>query len=82
MKKVGNSFKGVLGGFLFIVIGIGLLWWNEGNNVKNIKTTKEMEELVVDISSDKIDSAYEGKLIATHGKLLNEEVLEDTAIKP
>ena len=77
MKKIGNSFKGILGGFVFIIIAIVALWWNEGNNVKNIKTTKEMEELVVDISSDKIDSAYEGKLIATHGKLLNEETLED-----
>ena len=77
MKKVGNSFKGVLGGIIFIIIGVILLWWNEGNNVRNIKTTKEMANTVIDVESGKVDSANEGKLIATHGKLINEMTLTD-----
>ncbi len=77
MKKIGDSFKGILGGFIFIVIGIIVLWWNEGNNVKNIKTTKEMEEVYVEVPSDSVNAQNEGKLIATHGKLLNEQELTD-----
>ena len=55
MKKIGNSFKGILGGLVAIVLGAVLLWWNEGNNVKNLKTTAEMSKTVINVSSDKID---------------------------
>ncbi len=78
MKRIGNSFKGILGGFIAIAIGVILLWWNEGNNVKNIKTTNEMGKSYIDVSSEKVDSNNEGKLIATHGKLINEEELYDS----
>ena len=78
MKKVGNSFKGILGGIIAVIIGIVLLWWNEGNNVRNIKTTNEMSKSVIDIDSSKVDAANEGKLVATHGKLVNEETLSDS----
>ena len=78
MKRIGNSFKGILGGFVFIIVGIGLLWWNEGNNVKNIKTTAEMSKNYIDVSSESVDSNNEGKLIATSGSLLNEEELYDS----
>ena len=77
MKRVGNAFKGILGGVLFIIIGIVLLWWNEGNNVRNIKTTAEMDKVVIDVKSDKVDSANEGKLIATYGEVINEEEMND-----
>lgn len=77
MKRIGNAFKGILGGFVFLIIGIILLWWNEGNNVRNLKTTAEMDRVVVDVKSDKVDSANEGKLVATYGQLINEEELND-----
>ena len=77
MKRVGNAFKGVLGGFITIGIGIVLLWWNEGNNVKNLKTTAEMSKSVINVGSDRIDESNEGKLIATSGTLINEQTLND-----
>ena len=77
MKRVGNSFKGILGGFVFIIIGVVLLWWNEGNNVRNLKTTAEMDKSFVDVSSESVDPQNEGKLIATYGKLVNEEEMTD-----
>ena len=49
MKRVGNSFKGVLGGIIAIIIGVVVLWWNEGNNVRNLKTTAEMEKSFIDV---------------------------------
>ena len=81
MKKIGNSFKGILGGFIIIIIGIGLLWWNEGNNVKNLKTTAEAAKSLIDVKSDSVDAKNEGKLIATNGKLINEQELEDETFK-
>ena len=78
MKKIGDSFKGIIGGFVCILIGIVLLWWNEGNNVKNLKTTAELEKLYKDVKSDSIDSSNEGTLVAVSGKLFNDEELTDT----
>lgn len=77
MNRIGNSFKGVVGGFIFLVLGVILLWWNEGNNVKNLKTTAELEDSYVDVKSDKVESKNDGKLVATHGKLINEKELTD-----
>ena len=78
MKRVGNSFKGVLGGIIAIIIGVVVLWWNEGNNVRNLKTTAEMEKSFIDVKSDSVNSKNEGKLIATSGKLINEKELTDS----
>ena len=78
MKKVGNSFKGIASGILMIIIGVVLLWWNEGNNVKNLKTTAELEDKYMDVKSDSVNSKNEGKLIATSGKLINEKELTDS----
>lgn len=77
MNRIGNSFKGVVGGFIFLVLGVILLWWNEGNNVKNLKTTAELEDSYVDVKSNKVESKNDGKLVATHGKLINEKELTD-----
>ena len=78
MKRIGNSFKGILAGIILVIGGIVLLWWNEGNNVRNLKTTAEMEKTYVDVKSDVIDPANEDKLIATYGKVGNEEELTDS----
>jgi len=66
MKKENS----ILGGIIILILGICLLWWNEGNNVKNIQTVNEGLKNYVDIKSDKIDSKYDGKLVATNGKLI------------
>ncbi|MBQ6285470.1 MAG: TMEM43 family protein [Bacilli bacterium] len=78
MKKIGDSFKGIIGGFVLIAVAVVLLWWNEGNNVRNLKTTAEMGKNYIDVSSEKVNSENEGKLVATSGKLINEEELTDT----
>ena len=69
MKQIKNAISGVIAGFLFIVIGIVLLWWNEGNDVKNIKTIEEARASLVNISSDKVDASNEGKLVSTSGEI-------------
>ena len=41
MKSKKNPFSGVIGGIVLLVLGTGLLWWNEGNNVKNLQSVNE-----------------------------------------
>ncbi len=69
LSKMTSSFSGIIVGILMLIGGISLLWWNEQNNVKNIKNVKELRDQVVDVSSSSVDDKYEGKLIATTGKL-------------
>lgn len=66
MKKKGSS---IAGGFLVLLLGIGLLWWNEGNNVSNLRSVSEGLKNYVDVSSTEVDNENEGKLVATSGKI-------------
>ena len=69
MKKIKDSFAGVIFGFILLIVGTCLLWWNEGNNVRNIATTNEVAKTAIEISSDKVDSSNEGKLVVVSDKL-------------
>lgn len=73
MKREKKKSAGPLTGLLFIVIGIVMLWWNEGNDVKNIKTIEEARSVLVNVSADKVDSANDGKLVSTNGKMVIED---------
>ena len=79
MKKKDSIFGGIIAGIVCIIIGIGLLWWNEGRTVRTQKGINEAKDNYVQIKSDKVDSKYEGKLVATNGKLdlSNSEELVD-----
>lgn len=82
LSKITSSFSGIIVGILLLFGGIAMLWTNEHNNVKNIKNVKELRDQVKDVSSSKIDDKYDGKLIATNGKLTyNESVITDDAFK-
>ena len=74
-KKKGS---GILGGLILLLLGTALLWWNEGNNVRNIKTISEMEKTVVEISSESVSAENDGKLVALNGALVvNDPELRD-----
>ena len=75
MKNKGGS---IMGGVVILIIGITLLWWNEGNNVRNIQSVNEGLKNYTDVKSDKINEKYDGKLVATSGKLIvNTDVSDD-----
>lgn len=68
MEK-NKKTSGILGGLLLLLAGIGLLWWNEGRAVKTQSGINEASKNYTQVKSDKIDSKYDGKLIATNGNL-------------
>ena len=76
-SRVGNSFKGVVGGFIAVVAGICLLWWNEGRTVKRQRTLDQGRKDVVEAKYDEVDSSLEGKLVHVSGAATTEDVLED-----
>ena len=69
MKRIKDSFAGVLIGIVLFLAGIVLLFWNEGNNVKNLKTVDELSATYIDIANSPIDANNEGKLVALNGKM-------------
>ena len=69
LGKLGNSFASIPLGIVIIIFGCIVLWNNEKKNVINIKDVKELRENFVEVESTNVDSANEGKLVFTSGKL-------------
>lgn len=77
-SKLGDSFKGILGGLLMFIAGFPLLFWNEGNAVKTAKAIDEGEGACVELESNtKVDPEMEGKLVHLSGKADTQDVLAD-----
>ena len=56
--RMKNGFSGILTGILFVLIGIGVLIWNERKNVINIHDIKELKSVYTDVESDKVAKDY------------------------
>ena len=80
-SRVGNAFKGVVGGLIAVVAGVCLLWWNEGRTVKRQRTLDQGRKDVVEAKYDEVDSSLEGKLVHVSGAATTEDVLEDDDFK-
>jgi hypothetical protein len=76
-SRIGKAFTGIIVGLILIIIGIGLLFWNEGRAVKTYNTLKEGQGLVINVSADSVDSANEGKLVHLTADATTEETLAD-----
>ena len=79
MKGKNNKSGGFLAGFIFIIIGVMVLWSNEGRAVKTQKAIKEAKENYIQIKSNSVDSKNDGKLVSTYGKVdlsSSEELLD------
>ncbi|MDO5566354.1 MAG: TMEM43 family protein, partial [Planctomycetia bacterium] len=79
--RIGNAFKGMLLGLIFVVGSIALLFWNEGRAVHRYKALNEGAKNVVSIQADKVDSANEGKLVCLSGQATTDTLLKDDVFK-
>jgi len=75
--RIGNSFVGMLFGFVLVVGSVILLFWNEGRAVATAKSLKEGAATVIDVPSDSIDPANDSKLIHVTGDTAAGDKLED-----
>jgi hypothetical protein len=76
-SRIGNSIGGVLFGIVLILVGIVLLFWNEGRAVQTAKSLAEGKGIVVSVGSGAVDAANEGKLVHTSGRVATDETLSD-----
>lgn len=76
-SKLGSSIKGIFGGFIAIIVSIVLLWWNEGNSVREIKKVAEGRKNTIAIESNRVLSDYEGELVHLSGFATTDETLSD-----
>lgn len=76
MDKNTKKGNGILGGLIFLVVGIVILWSNEGRTVKTQSAILEAEKSYIQIKSDKIQSKNDGKLVATKGKIDSDSLNE------
>ena len=77
-KRLSGSLKGIVAGFLMLIIGTVLLFWNEGNFVKTKKALDEAESVLVKVDDvSKLNSELEGKLIHGVSKALTIDTLRD-----
>jgi len=77
-QRVGGAIKGVIVGIIFFLGATGLLWWNEGNFVKNRAALKEAQGAAKELDDiDKLDAANNGQLVHATGPVKTEDVLSD-----
>ncbi len=76
--RLGNSLKGIIVGLAFFAAGTGMLFWNEGNFVKNKKALEEGQNIVVPVTDvSKIDSNLNGKFIHASAMADTKDTLTD-----
>lgn len=76
-SRLKNAFAGVIFGVIMFFGSFVLLWWNEGNSLKNFQTIGEFEESAIQITSDKIDATNNNKPIYVTGNATTEDVIQD-----
>ncbi len=77
-SRIGKSIKGILGGILLIIAGIGILYYNEGRMVATETGIKQAQSSFVQAENiSKIDPQFEGKLVYAKDKATTEEILKD-----
>ncbi len=77
IKRLGNSFRGVLVGIVLFIAGFPVLFCNESRSVATAKRLDEGAGAVVPVAADRVDGANEGKLVHVSGLATTEETLVD-----
>src|SRR5215470_16385469 len=76
-SRLGDSLKAVVAGTVMFILAFPLLFWNEGRAVRTAKSNKEGAKAVVSLPADKVNPAYEGRLIHVTGTPVADETLTD-----
>lgn len=76
--RLKNALSGVAAGFVMLIAGTVLLFWNEGRTVKTTRMLKEAAGVCVELPSiESVDAEYNGKMIHASGLATTEDVLTD-----
>ena len=76
-SRIGGAIKGVvIGGILFIA-GFPVLYKNEQNSVRNIRTIEEAKKNAVSVDGASVDASREGALVHLTGEATPADTLKD-----
>lgn len=79
-QRLKSSFGGIGMGFILLILGTCLLWWNEGRAVKTSKMLKSAESVAVHVADvSTVDAANDGKLIHATAVAQTSEALTDAS---
>lgn len=67
--RLGQAVVGVLFGFIFVIVSVGVLFWNEGRAIRTAQGLAEGAGIVRSVSADSVDRSNEGRLIHVTGML-------------
>lgn len=67
--RLGQAVFGVLVGLIFVVVSIGVLFWNEGRAIRTAQGLAEGAGIVRSVSADSVDRSNDGRLIHVIGML-------------
>ena len=77
-SRVKNAFGGIFTGIIMFIAGTVLLWWNEGNVVKEHAALNEMADVTVEMQDiNKVAPDFEGKVIHATGEAITNDILAD-----
>ena len=76
-SRIGASLKGLLLGLLFIVVGVVLLFWNEGRAVQTHQALEESQGQVITIDAQSPATQMDGQLVHITGEAVSDQTLED-----
>ena len=75
--RLMQSIKGVALGIILFIVAFPVLWLNEGYAVKTARLLTKGAKTVIDVSSDRVDPANEGKLVHVTGTATTGETVTD-----
>lgn len=67
--RLWQAIVGVFIGLVFIVVSIGVLFWNEGRAIRTTQGLAEGAGIVRSVPADRVDHANDGRLIHVTGML-------------
>ena len=76
-SRLGGAFKGILVGLVLIVVGLFVLFKNEGRAVRRARALDHGSSAVVSVGADRIDPANEGALVHVSGMVETDDILTD-----
>src|SRR5208282_2318706 len=72
-----ESIKGIVVGLVLVLIGLVLLFWNEGRAVRTADMLSEGAAGVISVAAGKVVPGNEGKLVHVDGDVATAEQLSD-----
>lgn len=76
-SRIKGAFTGILLGLALFFGAFVLLFWNEGRAVQTHKTLQEGAAGVASVDSERVDPAYDGKLVHINGLATTTETIAD-----